>query len=224
MSKVVMAASAAVLILGLAQGAQARGGYASLPKLGSQDGTLRIKIVGYQGGKMHVKVRNIGRSAREFRADGLYFVPEGDPDKAPQRMGAAGPLEVAEGGRWKHRRALQVGAGKTVSIKLQVFCLDSHRSSPRDGQGFSVAHKRLPKRLRQEIVSGTDGLYRRAKRRAPKSAVQSYIWKTRNKRWIKLQGERKAEKSGRHQRLGQQRRYRRIPRRYRRPLRQQQQQ
>ena len=224
MCKVVMAASAALLILGLAPSAQARGGYARLPKLNSQGGTLRIKIVGYRGGKMHVKVKNLGRSTGEFRADGLYFVPGGDPEKAPQRMGAAGPLEVAEGATWKRRRSAKVGAGKTVSIKIQVFCLDSHRASPSDGQSFSVARKRLPKRLRKQIVSGTDRLYQSAKRRArrssPKSAVQSYIWKTRNQRWIKLQGERKVEKSRRNRIQVRQRRYRRPHRRYRR-LRQQ---
>lgn len=46
-----------------------------------------------------------------------------------------------------------------------------------------------------------------------RGAIQGYIWKTRNKRWIKLQGERKAEKSRR--RVRSQQRYRR----HRRPMR-----
>jgi hypothetical protein len=209
MTRLVMVASAAALLFGFAPMAQGRGGFGRMPALDGRGKTLRLKIVGYKGGKMHVQVRNVGKRAATFKADGLYFVPAGKPESAPQRMGAAGPMEVSEAGTWKRKQAHRVGAKKTVTLRLDVFCLDSHRASPSDGQSFSVAHKRLPKRLRKKIVQGSNDLYRKAKRskRPSRGAIQGYIWKTRNKRWIKLQGERKAEKSGRN---------RRSPRRYRR--------
>ncbi len=223
MTRLVMMVTAAALLLGMAQTAQGRGGFNRMPNLDGQGKTLRLKIVGYKGGKMHVQVRNVGSSPAVFKADGLYFVPSGKPEHAPQRMGAAGPMEVSEAGIWKRKQAYRVGANKTVVLRLDVFCLDSHRSSPSDGQGFSVARKRLPKRLRKKIVDGSNLIYHRSKRakRPSRSAIQGYIWKTRNKRWIKLQGERKAEKSRRIRRpTRSHHRYRqRIRRRYKSPQR-----
>lgn len=208
MKRLVIAVATAVLCLAPLGSAQARSGYGSLPALGGKGKTLRIKIIGYKGGKMHVKVRNVGRASVAFRADGLFFVPAGKPERAPQRMGAAGPMEVSEAGTWKRKMAHRIGAKKTATFRLDVFCLDSHRASPSDGQAFSVAKKRLPKRLRRKIVEGSNRIYRKAKRykRPSRRAIQGYIWKTRNKRWIKLQGERKGEKT---------RRVRKAPRRYR---------
>ena len=221
MTRLISVACAVALLLGLAPTAQARGGFKRMPAVGGQGKTLRLKIVGYKGGKMHVKVRNVGKRAATFKADGLYFVPAGNPERAPQRMGAAGPMEVSEAGVWKRKQAHRLGGKKTVSMRLDVFCLDSHRASPSDGQRFSVARKRLPKRLRRRIVKGSNRIYRKARRykRPSRGAIQGYIWKTRNKRWIKLQGERKAEKSrrrirrpSRRHRLRQHRRYRRLKR------------
>jgi hypothetical protein len=225
MTRLVMVAVTTALLLGLSTMAQARSGYKRLPALGGKGRTLRIKIVGYKGGKMHVQVRNVGKRAATFKANGLYFVPAGKPEQAPQRMGAAGPMEVSEAGTWKRKQAHRVGAKKTVTIRLDVFCLDSHRSSPSNGQRFSVARKRLPKRLRQRIVEGSNRIYRKARRykRPSRGAIQGYIWKTRNKRWIKLQGERQVEKSRRvrrpRRRYRRQRQRQRLRRRYKRLLR-----
>ncbi len=218
MKRLVIAVATTVLCLAPLATAQARSGYKRMPALGGKGKTLRLKIVGYKGGKMHVKVHNVGKATVTFRADGLYFVPRGDPEKAPQRMGAAGPMEVSEGGSWKRRQKHRIRARATATIRLDVFCLDSHRSSPSDGQAFSVARKRLPKKLRRKIVQGSNLIYRKARRakRPSRSNIQGYIWKTRNKKWIRLQGERKGEKVRRKRRAPSRRYRRNIRRRYRR--------
>src|SRR5262249_30070966 len=62
------------------------------------DSKLEIRAVSYDGsvnGKLTVEVRNKGKSAEKFSAQGLYFVPEGNPDTAPQRLGAVGPMQMA---------------------------------------------------------------------------------------------------------------------------------
>ena len=182
---------------------------------------MKIRFVKYTGGssgRMIVEVRNEAKQAQKFAAKGLYFVPGGDPDKAPQRLGAAGPFEANENQQWKLKQSVKIKPGATVKLKLQVFCLDSHRSSPGASQKFSVANKRLPKQLSGKISQGAKGILRKYKApRAATSEIQSHVWKTRNKKWIKLQGERKNEKSSQQavpqvneapqQRMEQRRRY-----------------
>src|SRR5262249_13202214 len=61
------------------------------------DAKLDVRAVQYDGstnGKLVVQVKNNGKSAQKFSAQGLYFVPEGNPDSAPQRLGAVGPMQV----------------------------------------------------------------------------------------------------------------------------------
>ena len=159
---------------------------------------IKIRFVKYTGGssgRMIVEVRNEAKQAQKFSPRGLYFVPGGDPDKAPQRLGAAGPFETREGQQWKSKDSLTLKPGATRRLKLQVFCLDSHRSSPGASQKFSVARKLLPKKLSQKIESGAQGILRRKGKSAATPEIQSHVWKTRNKQWIKLQGERKREKA-----------------------------
>jgi hypothetical protein len=143
-----------------------------------------------------VDVRNKGKRAATFDAKGLYFVPRGDPERAPQRLGAAGPFEQEQQGSWERKEKVKVKPGQAMRLKLQVFCLDSHRSSPGSAQGFSVARKRLPKNLRKKISGGAQGILKGAADvPSANSAIQGHVWKTRNKKWIKLEGERKSEKS-----------------------------
>ena len=73
-----------------------------------------------------------------------------------------------------------------------------------------MARKRLPKQLLSKIEGGAHKALRKHKGDvgAANSAIQSHVWSTRNKKWIKLQGERKNEKSSRPYR---QRRTNRMP-------------
>lgn len=186
------------LALGLAASSQsaANRGFVPLPELGGKDAGLQARFVGYQDQKVTIQVQNVTRQARSFQSAGLFFVPDGDPDKAPQRMGAAGPFEVQEQGRWRDEQDLKVAPGQTVTLRLKVFCLDSHRASPANGQSFRFAKQRLPNALRKDIEQdatsiNTSEAYAPA---AKSSAIQQKVWKHRNKSWIKLEGERANEK------------------------------
>jgi hypothetical protein len=197
--RLVFCLTAAVFVIALSGVASARSRYVAVPALHGKRMPLEIRFVQYTGGstgKIVVDVRNTGKHAATFDAAGLYFVPQGDPERAPQRLGAAGPFEQEQQGSWERREKARIKPGQTVRLKLQVFCLDSHRSSPGTSQGFSVARKRLPRDLRKTIHSGAQGILKGAADvPSANNEIQSHVWKTRNKKWIKLQGERKSEKS-----------------------------
>jgi hypothetical protein len=197
----VLAATAAFLLPALA-GADS---FAPVPKLGGKaDRDLQIRFVRYDGstnGEMVVDVRNTGKRSRVFTAEGIYFIPDGDPEKAPQRLGAAGPFELVKGKARKEARKLTVAPGATERLHLAVFCIDSHRSSPSSEDTFKIARKRMPRQLRDKIKASTRKAIRRhggAKR--AKSAIQSGVWKERDEAWIQLEGERAHEKTPRSKR------------------------
>lgn len=183
--------------------------FSALPKLdGKRSKNLQIRFVQYDGstnGAMIVDVKNTGKRAEVFTSEGLYFVPTGDPEKAPQRLGAGGPFaEIAltsTSGQSAagHKQKLTVKPGQTRRLALEVFCIDSHRASPSSDTKFTLAAKRMPKKLRSEINVGNQAILRKNKGdvRKAKSAIQSNMWQTRDKKWIKLQGERKNEKKAR---------------------------
>jgi len=188
--------------------------YAPVPKLqGKKSGELKMRFVRYTGGtngEMIVDVRNDGKVARTFEASGIYFVPKGDPEAAPQRLGAAGPFEIVSGKSRTAAEKLVVAPGQNKRLHLSVFCIDSHRSSPEAKHRFKIASTRMPKKLRRKISTGTSKAIRANKgdfKRAPaKAAIQSEVWRSRDEDWIKLQGERRMEKR-RHKR-----RHHRVPR------------
>jgi hypothetical protein len=165
---------------------------------GAGPSDLRIRIVDYRGntnGTITVEVQNPTGKPQEFSARGLYFVPEGNADQAPQRLGAVGPF-VVQGGGNERRERLTIPAGATERVTLDVYCIDSHRSSPSSSTAFRVAKDRVPPALSQAInadaaasSAGLGGV----SAPAAKSAVQSEVWKNRDKKWIELDGEGKQE-------------------------------
>ena len=174
--------------------------FVPLPDLGDK-APLQIRVVRYDGstnGKMVVDVRNSGKTRTRFVAEGIYFIPAGDPEKAPQRLGAAGPFTVVghkDGPPGQQELVLQ--PGETRQLQLDVFCIDSHRSSPSSSTRFSVANKRMPRELRQTIATDAKKIISRNKGDVAKSKdeIQSTTWQARDRKWIKLEGERKQEKS-----------------------------
>ncbi len=189
--------------------------FVAMPEAKASAENLKIRVVKYDGntnGEMVVEVKNTGRTTATFSSDGLFFVPKGDPEKAPQRLGAAGPFTELAGKRSIVRQGtMVVAAGKTTRIRLEVFCIDSHRSSPSSSTKFSVAKSKLPKSLRRELKKGNDAIYRKNRGRSlghSKGEVQSNVWTTRDKDWVKLEGERAQEKGPRK---GGPRRRRRLP-------------
>lgn len=189
--------------------------FVPLADLGGKGEDLQIRVVRYDGstnGKMVVDVRNAGKTRTQFVAEGIYFIPKGDPEKAPQRLGAAGPFTVVGHKDASSLQALALQPGETRQLQLDVFCIDSHRSSPSSSTSFSVAAKRMPKELRQTIASDAQKIIRRNKGDVEKSKgeIQSTTWKARDSKWIKLEGERKQEKAAprEHDQIQQQRRSR----------------
>lgn len=160
---------------------------------------LDLKVVAYDGsvnGELTVEVRNPGKAALEFSAQGLYFVPQGDADKAPQRLGAVGPMQIADGANAERVEKLKVPAGATVKVKLDVFCIDSHRPAPTSKTAFSLGSKRLPAKLRSTIetrakaAADTEGGYAAP---AAKSKMQSEVWRSRDAEWVEIDGEGRQE-------------------------------
>ena len=158
---------------------------------------LQLRVVSYDGavnGELTVEIKNTGRVATTFNASGLYFVPDGDPDRAPQRLGAVGPMQLLAGGEAAPERKdeVAIAAGATVQVTLDVFCIDSHRPSPTSETPFTVARARMPKRLAEEIdvvgarAAGSVGGYAAP---AAKSRIQSDVWQARDAKWVPLAGE-----------------------------------
>lgn len=186
-------------LIALVAGPALAGEFAPVPAIKGQKTTLRIRQVGFSGGasgQITVEVKNDGQHPQTFRARGLYFVPQGSAESAPQRVGAVGPFAVKEGQKWVRKEQMEIAAGQTVRLKLETFCLDSHRGAPGHGQGYGVAKKRLPEQLMKENESAAKDALKASSGNinAAKGAIQSKVWENRNKKWIKLEGERAHEK------------------------------
>jgi hypothetical protein len=157
---------------------------------------LQLRVVKYDGstnGVLTVSVKNTGKQPVQFSAKGLYFVPDGDPDKSPQRLGAVGPMEIARGESSVRKEALTIPAGKTVQVALDVFCIDSHRSSPTSETPFTIAKTRMPQSLTRTIDVRAKAAAGKHKydyaAPAAKADIQSEVWRTRDSAWVDLDGE-----------------------------------
>ncbi len=179
------------LFLGLS--AAAKPGFDPVPaeKPGDKPPGLLAQIVQYEGGTngiLTVEVKNPTNAPIVFAAAGLYFVPQGDPDKSPQRLGAVGSYQVGE----KREEKLSIPAGATVRAKLDVYCIDSHRPSPTSATPFKLAKDRVPVTITQAIHrDATKAAESMGGLAAPaaKSAVQKEVWKNRDRQWVPLEGE-----------------------------------
>ena len=96
-----------------------------VPALDGKAQPLTMRVVAYDGstnGRMIVEVVNTGQQAETFIADGIYFVPGGNPEMAPQRLGAAGPIIVVENGVEKtYLDGIQIPPGSRQTVRLEVF-------------------------------------------------------------------------------------------------------
>lgn len=190
------------LLMPLASVAQADD-FVPIPEGGSGQENLKMRVVRYDGGtngEMVIEVTNTGKRAATFVAEGIFFVPKGNPESAPQRLGAAGPiLELAGRNKGKRSEKVAVAGGTTKQLRLDVFCIDSHRSSPNSSTAFRIAKGKLPKKLRREITRGNKRILKENKGSmgAAKSSIQSHMWSTRDKDWVPLEGERAQEKKPR---------------------------
>jgi hypothetical protein len=94
-------------------------------------------------------------------------------------------------GDTKETNELTIAANATVEVQLDVFCIDSHRSAPTTQNVFSIGKTRMPKELATQINERADLAVKQkgAPRKASKSEIQSEVWKTRDAKWIQLDGE-----------------------------------
>src|SRR6185436_7525006 len=72
-------------------------GFEKLPGEQGKTSPLLMRIVQYQGstnGAITVEVKNPTGAPQEFSAKGIYFVPAGNANEAPQRLGAVGPFQL----------------------------------------------------------------------------------------------------------------------------------
>jgi hypothetical protein len=160
---------------------------------------LELRVVSYDGsvnGALTIDVRNPTQKPVEFSAHGLYFVPDGNADGAPQRLGAVGSFQMQNGQSWERREKAVIASGATVRMRLDVYCIDSHRGSPSSSTAFHPATTRVPKALAEKIDYDTKEASKKLGGQAApaaKSAVQSEVWKDRDLHWIQLDGEGKQE-------------------------------
>ena len=166
-----------------------------LPGEQGKQSPLLMRIVKYDGstnGAITVDVKNPTDKPQEFSAKGIYFVPTGNPNEAPQRLGAVGPFQLQSTHGPQRTDHTTIAPGATARMTLDVYCIDSHRASPSSSTSFRPAKERMPAPLMRAIdadaeksAAGLGGL----SSPAAKGAVQGEVWKNRDKKWIKLDGE-----------------------------------
>jgi hypothetical protein len=178
-----------------------------LPGEQGKSSPLLMRVVQYRGstnGAITVEVKNPTAAPQEFSAKGIYFVPTASPNEAPQRLGAVGPFQLqSANGASRRMDRTTIGAGATERLTLDVYCIDSHRASPSSSTSFRVAKDRVPASLVHAIDADAAQSAARhggvsAAVPAAKSAVQSEVWKNRDKKWIELDGEGKQEAAKSH--------------------------
>jgi len=185
-----------LLLLPFTPPAAAATGFEKLPGEQGKTSPLLMRIVEYQGstnGAITVEVKNPTSQPQEFNAKGVYFVPTGNANEAPQRLGAVGPFQLqTSNGNSQRMTHTTIAAGSTARMTLDVYCIDSHRASPSSSTSFRVAKERAPKPLIESIeadAARSTADMGGVSAPAAKSAVQSEVWKNRDKKWIKLDGE-----------------------------------
>ena len=189
------AAFGLVILRPAASAAAAASDFDKLPGEQGKQSPLLMRIVKYDGstnGAITVDVKNPTDKPQAFSAKGIYFVPSGNPNEAPQRLGAVGPFQLQSSKGPQRMDRTTIAPGATARMTLDVYCVDSHRASPSSATSFHVAKERVPAPLIQAIdadaqrsAAGLGGV----SAPAAKSNVQSEVWKNRNKKWIKLEGE-----------------------------------
>jgi hypothetical protein len=196
MSRVLSVLWFAAFGLVILRSASAADGFTKLPGEQGKTSPLLMKIVQYAGstnGAITVDVKNPTGQAQEFSAKGIYFVPTGNANEAPQRLGAVGPFQLqSDNGTSQRLDHTTIAPGATARMTLDVYCIDSHRASPSSSTSFRVAKDRVPAPLMKAIdedATRAAAAYGGVSAPAAKGNVQSQVWKNRDKSWIKLDGE-----------------------------------
>jgi len=196
-----LAICSAILALLLGAPAHAATPFAPIPadQTGGNTTGLEMRVVDYSGsvnGVIEVEVKNPTSQPVEFTAKGIYFVPDGNADRAPQRLGAVGQFLVQTGKTWQRAKMTSIPAAASAHLKLDVYCIDSHRGSPSSTTSFHLAKTRMPHQVFEAIdhdSAAAAALMGGVSAPAAKSTVQSEVWKDRDAHWVPLDGEGKQE-------------------------------
>jgi hypothetical protein len=178
--------------------------FARLPGEQGKTSPLLMRIVQYQGsvnGVITVEVKNPTGNPQEFSAKGLYFVPTGNANEAPQRLGAVGPFQLQSRNGPRRLDRATIAPGAIERMTLDVYCIDSHRGSPSSSTTFRLAKDRVPPPLVRAIDDSAEksaASYGGVSAPAARSAVQSEVWRNRDGKWIELDGEGKQEAAKAH--------------------------
>ncbi len=176
--------------------------FSKLPVAASEaSNPLQIRVVNYQGstnGQMVIELKNPSAGEAVFSAEGLYFVPDGPADSAPQRLGAVGGFDIVHKKETRRDERYTVKPGEAIVLKLDVYCVDSHRPSPTSSTPFHVAATRMPRalfdRINNEAKTSAKANGGFAAPQAKRS-VQQAVWSNRDSDWVELAGEGQREKT-----------------------------
>jgi hypothetical protein len=196
MRRSIMFALAVGFVGALAASASADDRYHPMPPGPGQDGKFELRVVQYDDGvhgEMTVEVHNLGNVSSNFSARGLYFVPDDNPNTAPQRLAVVGGVRT--GSEDAPRDVIQVAAGGTMKVRFDVYCIDEDRHSPESTTQFTMARTRLPADLSVAIEGTTAEVVKTIKLKADddqQRRIQPLVWMARREpsvRGVKLRGD-----------------------------------
>ncbi len=134
--RLAIAAFLGVLALSISTGANADEARRLVP-----DSSVTLRIVERNGEEFVVEVTNPTTEIATFNRVGLYFVPAGPPDDSPQRLGVVEGDQVA-----------RLAPHETMRTNLTTYCLDEHRSSPKEKTQYTLASRRMPTALANALA------------------------------------------------------------------------
>ena len=182
--------------LAFAASASADDQFHPMPPAPGQDGTFELRTLHYDDGvhgEMTVEVRNLGAKAATFSARGLYFVPDDNPNTAPQRLAIVGGIRT--GSEDAPRELISLAAGTTAKVRFDVYCIDEDRHAPESTMTFTLASTRLPDKLVAGIEHATVDVVKTIKLKADddqQRRIQPLVWQARRDsgvRGLKLKGD-----------------------------------
>lgn len=182
-----------VSVLGMAAVASADDKFHPLPAAPGQHGRFELRVVQYDDGvhgEMTVEVHNLSATPAAFSARGLYFLPDNNPDSAPQRLAVVGGIRT--GSEDAPRDLIQLAAGASTRVRFDVYCIDEDRHAPETTTDFTMASARLPERLSAELESDTAAVVKTIKLKADDDQlrrIQPLVWSARRDVRVKLKGD-----------------------------------
>jgi hypothetical protein len=169
------------------------------------DSALQMRVLSRDGETFVVEVANRSDNLAHFDGIGLYFIPTAE--EAPQRLGVVASGQIETQGTWKDAPSIvDVAPHQTIKVKLDSYCLDQQRESPKATVSYHLASRRMPAELMialagsartiastgydPELKGSSNQNARRVTSPAQVSSLtQAAIWRIRTAMPMPLQGE-----------------------------------